>query len=803
MSRVFLIHDGRGDRRLDETALPLSIGGSAHDGITLPDWPEQAPAAHIGLSEGHAFIQPAHADLPLFHNHEHLVASRWLKSGDVIEIADSIVRWTVLGDQVEITVSERLADAALSPPVAPPPATHRALPEVAMTTAPLPRGGRLSRIIALAMFIVLLLGAAFVLMATPVVIEVRPPPQHFSLAGFLPAMPLGGRRLMVPGSYRISAALRGYRALQEEIIIGRDGPQVFEFELEELSGRVQLTLDPPVEYRLFVDGKVAAPDADNAFQIPGGHHLLLIETQRYLPIEETLEVAGKGQTQQLSRVLQPAWANVRVESEPPGAQLAIDGEPIGATPLDTQVLRGRHEFVLTHDRRKPLVLDQTIEAGHDLVLGGLRLQALDGRLVLQSRPSAASVTVDGSFQGLTPLTLTLSPDSGHELHLSKAGHKGFTQTLRLGPDEERLLDVQLEAEFGIVFVTAQPADARLQIDGRDAGRATQRLRLTTRPHKLHFSKPDYLPRTLTVTPRSGSSQNVDVVLPSARQTGTAKDASPLPPETRASTGSRLRAIHPQDSFRMGASRREAGRRANESARRVQLTRPFYLGTREVSNAEFRLFRPAHDSGLAKGATLNLDRQPVVNVGWDDAARFCNWLSRLEGLPPAYEEVNGRMRALSPMTRGYRLPSEAEWAYVARRHGNRSERRYPWGGGFPPSSVAGNFADASIADTFANTVPNYNDGYRVAAPVGSFPARPSGFYDLGGNVSEWMHDYYAVYPGEAERLVKDPLGPIDGDHHVVRDASWRHGTITELRLSYRDYSRMARPDIGFRVARYMH
>ena len=86
-------------------------------------------------------------------------------------------------------------------------------------------------------------------------------------------------------------------------------------------------------------------------------------------------------------------------------------------------------------------------------------------------------------------------------------------------------------------------------------------------------------------------------------------------------------------------------------------------------------------------------------------------------------------------------------------------------------------------------------------MGSFAAWPEGFHDLGGNVAEWMHDYYAVYPGEADKPVTDPLGPLSGEHHVVRGSSWRQGTITELRLSYRDYSRTARPDLGFRIARY--
>jgi hypothetical protein len=66
----------------------------------------------------------------------------------------------------------------------------------------------------------------------------------------------------------------------------------------------------------------------------------------------------------------------------------------------------------------------------------------------------------------------------------------------------------------------------------------------------------------------------------------------------------------------------------------------------------------------------------------------------------------------------------------------------------------------------------------------------------------MSDYYSVYPGQSERLVKDPAGPVRGEHHLVRGSSWRHGNITELRLSYRDYSREPRDDLGFRLARYV-
>ena len=800
MNRVYFIHDSQGDRQRSEQELPLSVGGAAQADIVLPDLPAAALVAYVGLAEGHAFIQPAATDVPLFHNHEHLTASKWLKSGDVVQISESLIHWMVQGDQVDITVHERQASADLVPPSAPPPSNNRVLPEVTHASAAAP-GQRLVRRLALAGFVLLLLTAAFLLLATPITVRVTPEPERMAIDGFPPAVSIGGRRLALPGTYTVTAQREGYRPLQQTIKVGGDGYPLFELTLEELPGQVSIELQPAVPFRLLVDGVPVPTEQVDLVEIASGDRRLRIETARFLPVEDTLTVAGKGQVQHVRHVLQPAWARVRIASEPPGATVTVDDEPIGVTPLETELLQGTHSLELTLEKHKALSLQQQVIAGKDLILDAIRLQPLDGRLALSSDPAAASVSVDGVFRGTTPVTLALTADVEHKFRLSKPGYQHFDARLTLAADEEKSLNARLQPEYGIVFVTARPADATLRVDGREVGQATQRLKLTTRGHSLEFSKPGYVSRTVRVTPRVSSSQNVDVTLLTVEKQRATDRAAATPAVISSPAGQSLRLVRPQGSFRMGASRRDAGRRANESSRLVKLTRPFYLASTEVTNAEFRKFRSAHSSGLAEGVSLNGDRQPVVNVSWEDAARYCNWLSSRAGLPPAYAEINGRMQPGQPLATGYRLPSEAEWAYVSRRHGRPSEQRYPWDGEFPPATVVANFADASIADTLANTVPNYNDSYRVSAPVGSFAARPAGFHDLGGNVAEWMHDYYAVYPGESERLATDPLGPTAGEHHVVRDSSWRQGSIVELRLSYRDYSRAARPDLGFRVARY--
>ena len=799
MSRVYYIHDARGDRELSEADLPLTVGGRNGGDVVIDGVGDDGVVAYIALSEGHAYIQPGDGSDGLYHNHERVTESRWLKSGDRLQAGESILNWMVQGDQVVITVQRHVPARAPVPPLQPPPATAappRDLPLVDNAAGHRGRRGKAVRTVAL-LFLLLALAAVFVLVATPVEVTITPAPDSQSLDGFPPPVRIGNRQMVLPGRYTVTAAREGYRPLQQTVDVGRDGFQEFAFQLQELPGQVTVNVTPDVPFQLFVDGQQAAVEPPGVAEISRGLRRLRMATERYLPAEVELEVQGFGHAQTAEVVLQPAWADLQLSSDPAGAAVSIDGEPVGNTPLRTEILQGARSIDLALERHKPATLQLEVTAGAVLAPDTVVMQPADGRLVLTSQPAGATISIDGQFRGTTPATLVLSSGTEHRLRLSKPGYETYNQRISLEPEETRELAPGLAPQYGVVFLTTRPADASLLVDGKPAGTATQRLRLTTRAHSLEISKPGYTTRRLSVTPRAGTSQNVDVKLETV-----AESRGRATPETITTTaGQALKLVRPAGSFRMGASRREAGRRANESARLVQLQRPFYLGIKEVTNGEFRRFRASHRSGSAEGAGLDADDQPVVNISWDDAARYCNWLSRKQGLPEAYREDGGRMQAISPPGTGYRLPTEAEWSYVARMQGRQSPARYPWRGDYPPTSMAGNFADAQIADTLAHVVPGYDDRYRGSAPVGQFAAWPHGFYDLGGNVAEWMHDYYAVYPGMAEQLVTDPAGPASGDHHVVRGSSWRHGSISELRLSYRDYSRGPRPDLGFRIARY--
>ena len=134
-------------------------------------------------------------------------------------------------------------------------------------------------------------------------------------------------------------------------------------------------------------------------------------------------------------------------------------------------------------------------------------------------------------------------------------------------------------------------------------------------------------------------------------------AAAQPKEVTNSAGMRLVWIEP-GSFTMGFSGEPipaaiAGRpwRADgdfdeRPAHRVRISAGFYMGAFEVTNAQYEQFDPSHRTLRGKSGFSKEDNEAVVFVNWQDANRFCQWLSKKEGKP-------------------YRLPTEAEWEYAAR------------------------------------------------------------------------------------------------------------------------------------------
>lgn len=258
----------------------------------------------------------------------------------------------------------------------------------------------------------------------------------------------------------------------------------------------------------------------------------------------------------------------------------------------------------------------------------------------------------------------------------------------------------------------------------------------------------------------------------------------MPVEYTNSIGMRFRIIPPGE-FLMGSADDDPDAQPNEKPQhKVRLTRPMWVGMHEVTVGEFRKFveatgykSEAESSGqggtywdAAQRKTIGSpdvnwaklpfeqgDDSPVCCVTWNDARKFCEWLSQKDG-------------------RTYSLPTEAQWEFACRAG---TTTRMPYGDLYGPTKA--NFA---------------NPSHRPEA-VGSYPANGFGLYDMIGNVHEWCQDDTRTYePGPAI----DPTGPVaDTPTRAVRGGGYAsHVSLSRSASRYTEPANCSYATWGFRV-----
>ena len=205
--------------------------------------------------------------------------------------------------------------------------------------------------------------------------------------------------------------------------------------------------------------------------------------------------------------------------------------------------------------------------------------------------------------------------------------------------------------------------------------------------------------------------------------------APLADPITNSVGMKLQPIAP-GSFIMGSPEHEKDRKPTETEREITISREFYIGVYEVTQAEYEAVM-GHNPAREKGATL-----PVDHVTWHDAVAFCDKLTAQES----------GMR--------YRLPTEAEWEYACRAG---TATRYYWGD------------DPELASIGAHAFYKANSGGKTHE-VGQKKPNPWGLHDMNGNVWEWCQDWMGPYvPDET----KDPGGAVSGEGKVCRGGCWAY------------------------------
>jgi sulfatase modifying factor 1 len=238
---------------------------------------------------------------------------------------------------------------------------------------------------------------------------------------------------------------------------------------------------------------------------------------------------------------------------------------------------------------------------------------------------------------------------------------------------------------------------------------------------------------------------------------------------------------PAGKFLMGSPETEKGRFEDEVQHEVTISKAFYMGVTHVKVDQFAAFvkesgykTDAEKAGWAIGFEVEDGKRflkamdglswrnpgfdqkgdhPVVQVSWNDASAFCNWLWKKSGKTVV-------------------LPTEAQWEYACRAG---TKTAYPWGDNPDDGKGWANCADQSFKKKELPNAPDeraffsWNDGFVFTSPVGSFKGNAFGLYDMNGNAGQWCQDRYGEY--EKGAAPRDPTGAKEGDLRVLRGGTW--------------------------------
>lgn len=389
--------------------------------------------------------------------------------------------------------------------------------------------------------------------------------------------------------------------------------------------------------------------------------------------------------------------------------------------------------------------------------------------------------------------------------------------------QTQVTDLGLNQLTNMKDIFVNPLDSQLtEIGMRDFASARRLLKITTAHSEISGeTNPSQFPQQASLSKASPSF----LVAPfSPEQAASSQQAwaDHLKIESEISNflGMKLRLIPPGE-FRMGSPAspeqsaplsRKTGARDSKSGsladeypqHRRRLPKGFFLSTHEVTRGQFSTFIEDSDykpvvewdsrnggwgfdgSGIRERNKFNwretgfeqTDEHPVVNVSWEDAVKFCEWLSSKEH-------------------RRYRLPSEAEWEFACRAG---TEGQFQCGDDPEGLAAIGNVPDADLCSRLE--VPESikaHDGFAFTAPVGSFPSNPFGLHDMHGNVFEWCQDWYS--PTSYSHPSVSPEPQSNGYLRVNRGGSWLYSP-NHCRSASRNsgHDRLYFSSLGFRVAR---
>ncbi|WP_371194851.1 SUMF1/EgtB/PvdO family nonheme iron enzyme [Glaciecola sp. SC05] len=569
------------------------------------------------------------------------------------------------------------------------------------------------------------------------------------------------------------------------VTIASDSPSNIEIMLQPSPAILRATLSVMGETSWYVDNELVYVGNNLEYLLAEGEYELTANNPYFMPWDTAIS-AQRAEIIDLDIALTAVQGTAVINTQPAGAQVIINNEVLGNSPLSIDLEGGKYALSTNLENYQAVQDNIEITFNQPMPARNYQLQAVQAMLDIGATPSDGALLINNIEKPLG--AHSLDAKASHSIVYRKVGYFPYSTKLTLAPNEIRTLNIALQPELGKLSLSSN-IQANVSIDGQPSGLVSNQSRafnLAAKPTQIIISKEGYRTVTQSVTPTSQRELVLDVNLLTefdARR----KEGRPL---IANQMGINLLKFRP-DAYQMGSPANETGRRRNEHQVNVDFDRDIWVSEHEITQAQYARF-----SGKSSNSQL-----PQTDITWNEAARFANWLSEQEGLPVFYKVRGTQVVGYDINAKGYRLPTEAEWEWLAKKAKRSRTTVYVWGDQTRIPTNVGNFADQSAKSNQLIVLDNYDDNQPGVAPVGSFKADRIGLHDLAGNVSEWVNDFYTTALPDTDNVQMNYMGATRGTQYVVKGGNYTSGRLRELRGAFREVGESAKPTIGFRIARY--
>ena len=572
--------------------------------------------------------------------------------------------------------------------------------------------------------------------------------------------------------FNINVVAYGYKSKEfefnhndaEKLIILVEMPVLVKFKIDQ-------------NYNEFILNDRILDSLENIY-LKKGIYSYEVKSKNHISYKSKLEINKYADEILVPIIMQEVNKKLVINSEPNQASVFLNNVELGVTPLSVNLNTTSNNILIKKSEYKDSNIDYIVKNNNsDQII--IKLIEDEDVININTVPSQASLFFNEDYIGISPLKFKIQ-DKGI-LKVKKYGY--VDNKINITKDTKKL-NIVLTEDLSEVFISSDPP-SDVFLNEEYIGKTPFTKKIQKIKHKISFKSKGFRTLNESFEPTKDKQNIIKKLL-------TEKEASLLENKkySRTSIDGEVILFEP-GSFVMGSSKKESRRDINEIMRSVKITKHFYISKNLITEEQYSLFKRSSKSNL-----------PVNNISWIDAAKFCNWLSSKEGFENFYEIKNDQIISFNMDSKGYRLPTEAEWEYVAKS--NTPEKYiYSWGNDRKINKLVGNIADVSTQGILSNFIDDYDDGYDERSPVGSFRSNQNDINDLTGNLSEWVNDFYSVEFVQQSKVFQDYIGPLAGTSHVIKGSNYYSSTPLQLGLSYRTYGNEPNNLVGFRIARWIY